>query len=160
MSKITYDADQVKSVFAANPKESSIIITSDGNVFLTKHKSYAKNHCNEFKQEFEELTRAEFEAGKKGGNSKTPAASTAPSKDWKDGKFGEIVEFAKSKGLETKTRTNQGKPALIVEVETFLATLEADKNEASKEGEGSKSEPKEGDDDYVPVGAGGTGSED
>lgn len=156
MSKIKYDKAQVGSVFTNNPKENAIIITSDGNVFLEKHESYAKSHCKEFKQEFETLTRAEFEGGKSAD--KTPGKSSTPTadKDWRLGKFGEIVEFAKTKGLEAKTRTNQGKPALVAEVEAFLATLtpEADDSKGSDEGAGDGENPEGG--DYKVVGAEGT----
>ena len=156
MGKINYNADQVKSVFENNPTEDSIIITSDGNVFLPKHKSYAKNHCNEFKQEFEELTRAQFEAESTGGKSKTSKEPASGLTAWQEGKFGEIVEFAKSKGLEAKTTKTQGTKKLIIEVETFLATLppveKVEDSAASKEGEEGA--------DYKVVGAGAEGSQE
>lgn len=153
MAKIKYDADQVESVFAAHKDEDAIVITSDGNVFLEKHESYAKSHCREFKQTYERLTRTEFEAGEKGGKSKTLAASV--SGDWKVGKFGDIAAFAKSKGLEVKTKQNKGTAALIIEVEAYLATLDP-KEELTEDTnpDADKSGGDDSADDYTPVGSG------
>jgi hypothetical protein len=36
---------QVLEVFKGNPDVKSVFVTSDGNVFLDKNKSYAVNHC-------------------------------------------------------------------------------------------------------------------
>jgi len=158
MSKIKYNADQVKSVFDANPSENSIIITSDGNVFFVKHKHYAKTHCTEFKAEFQELTREQFNNENKGGKSTTPGSAAPSSTDWKEGKFKDIIEFAKSKGLEATTKSNKGTKALIEEVEAYLVTLEsADKKPKDEGAEGAAEGGAEGEgaegDDYTPVGS-------
>lgn len=111
-NKIKYNTEVVKSVFEVNPKADRVLVTSDGNVFLADSggKNYCVNHCRENKCEFEEITRNEFEKG-------------STDSDWKKGKFNEIVEFAKSKGFTPETKSNEGKPALVTEVEAFLLTL-------------------------------------
>lgn len=124
MSKITYNADQVQSVFDANPSEDSIIVTSCGNVFHVFHEGFAKNHCREAKSEYEILTREQFNVAKTGGKLKKTATTDLNITDWKELKFKEIVQFAKSKGLEAKTKVNKGTVALIEEVEAYLLTLE------------------------------------
>lgn len=144
MSKVTYNADQVQSVFDANPSEDSIIVTSCGNVFHTRHELFAKNHCREAKSEYEILTREQFNSAKKGGKSKTNETPDLISTDWKELKFKEIVEFAKSQGFEPTTTTNKGKPALIEEVEAFIATMEPNAPVAD--------ETTEDEEDYSPVG--------
>jgi hypothetical protein len=150
MSKIDYNQEQVQSVFDANPTENSIIVTSCGNVFHTHHEAFAKNHCREAKSEYQVLTRDQFNAESNGGKSKTPLKADPSSTDWRELRFKEIVEFAKSKGLEAKTKTNKGTVALIEEVEAFLATLEPvgdEEIEEDLEAEDSKGS------DYTPVGS-------
>lgn len=121
MSKIKYDVAHVASVFEVNPKEDRVLITSDGNVFLTAAEGYCKNHCASMKCEYDTLLRADFEKGGK-----------KEEKDWKDGKFGEIVKFAKSKGLEATTKSNEGTKKLIEEVEEFLKTLPTEDTQEEK----------------------------
>lgn len=155
MSKIKYNADQVKSVFDANPSENSIIITSCGNVFLAKHKHYAESHCREAKSELSELTREQFNAENKGGSSKTLSIAAPSATDWKAGKFAEIIEFARSKGFEATTKQNKGTKALIAEVEAHLATLEPakDPKKETEGGEGAEGADGSEETDYTPVGA-------
>ncbi len=159
MGNIKYDAAQVASVFESYPKEEAIIVTSDGNVFLKANENYAASHCKEFKQTHEELTRVEFEKSHK--VEKTIKATESTSKEWMDGKFADIVEFAASKGLVVTTRKNQGTKVLIAEVEKFLAAEEAKEvatAEALKLAEGSKEGSDESDEDYTPVGTAGADS--
>jgi len=155
MSKVKYNADQVKSVFDANPSENSIIITSCGNVFLAKHKHYAESHCREAKSELSELTREQFNAENKGGSSKAPSIAAPSATDWKAGKFAEIIEFARSKGFEATTKQNKGTKALIAEVEAHLATLEPAKDPKNETEGGEAAEVADGSEgsDYTPVGA-------
>ncbi|MCX8482121.1 MAG: hypothetical protein ORN50_00970 [Crocinitomicaceae bacterium] len=158
MSKVKYDADQVQSVFDANPSITSLIITSCGNVFLKKHESYAKSHCREAKTEYAELTREQFNSENKDGKSKASTLAAPTQTDWKLGKFKEIVEFAKENGLNVQTKPNQGVKVLVPEVEALLAekakTLEeAIKAQSEKDADSEKVETgadsEEG--DYEPV---------
>lgn len=145
MSKFIFNKEQVASVFEAHPEENTLIIASDGNIFLPRNASFARNHCLTFKLDLAELTREEFATKK--------ADKVVDTTDWKAGKFMEIVAFAESKGLKAKTKTNKGTPALIHEVEAYLNTLEVPTDEtpeveASEVTEGNES------DDYTPVGEG------
>lgn len=148
MSKVKYDADQVQSVFDANPSIASLIITSCGNVFLKKHEHFAKSHCREAKTEYAELTREQFNNENKGGKSKASNTTAPTQTDWKLGKFKEIVEFATGLGLEVKTKPNQGVKVLIPEVEELLAEKAKTEEEAVK----AKSE-KDADPEKVETGA-------
>ncbi len=144
MGKVKYDSNRVIAVFSDKTVK-SVFVTTDGNIFRNKNKSFCLAHCREFKQTYEEITREQFEQSLKGakGSVKNDADKTTgqhsstPSKDWKDGKWDEIIAFAKSKGLDAKTLKNKGKVALIAEVEAFL---------------------NESEDDYTPVGGSGTPS--
>lgn len=145
MKNKNYNADQILDVFANNPDIDSVIITSDGNCFTPKFLGYAKNHCMEFKATYETLTREQFKAdqenastqgteedskakaGEEGTATKTGDDKSDASKvndsdsTWKELNFTEIVEFAKSKGLEPKTPKTKGKVALVAEVELLLS---------------------------------------
>lgn len=128
MSKVKFDIAHAKEVLEANSEAKGIVVTSDGTIFLDKHKSFAENHAREFKLECETLTREELEAmktetSKEGtGAGKTPTAPTAlTDENWKEGKAGQIMEYAASKGLSLTSKLKDGKDKIIAEVETLLA---------------------------------------
>lgn len=60
MKNSNYNTEQILDIFAKNPEIESVIITSDGNCFLPKHLSYAKNHAMEFKLTYETLSKSQF----------------------------------------------------------------------------------------------------
>lgn len=68
---------------------------------------------------------AEGEAGSKEDTEGTEASKSS---DWKDLKWDEMIAFANAKDLHPTTKMNQGKKALIKEIETLLASTEVGAN--------------------------------
>lgn len=142
MAKINIDREHIKPIFDHYSKEDSILVTSDGNTFLNNPagKNYCRDHCKRTNATFAVLTRSEFEAGaasakvkkssSKTGEESAKGASAEDNKsdDWRTKKWDDMVAFATENGLTPETKMNQGKEALITEIEAFLAAKESGAN--------------------------------
>ncbi|MBL7902945.1 MAG: hypothetical protein JNK73_13190 [Bacteroidia bacterium] len=53
---------QIAEAFIASPKEDKLLVTSDGNCFSEKNKSYAELHARRNDQKVREVTREEFQS--------------------------------------------------------------------------------------------------
>ena len=142
MSTITIDRKQIGSTFKHYADQDQLFVSSDGNVFLgtDKGERFCKEHSKRVGAEFAKITRKDFEKGAKEvevsvfkrkaeGKIIDPKSKKKEAKsDWKESPWKEMVEFAKSEGLEVTTKMNQGKDTLIEEIETFLAAKELGAN--------------------------------
>lgn len=66
--------------------------------------------------------------GEEGSKEDTKGTEALQASDWKDLKWDEMIAFANAKDLHPTTKMNQGKKALIKEIETLLASTEVGAN--------------------------------
>jgi hypothetical protein len=124
--KLTYET-LTKEQFKADEENASTQGTEEGSEVKTGEEGSEAKAGEEGTATKTGEEGSEAKTGEEGSEAKTGEDKSAVSKvndsdsAWKVLSFTEIVEFAKSKGLDPKTPKTKGKVALVAEVEMLLS---------------------------------------